>query len=270
MPISQNMKYGAVAAIAAAIAVPLGIDKFGGSDGTGAGGGDKAGICLRHDLPIEGATAGTCYTDPELATLLDKPVTTGQNGKFLKLSSPASGAQTPEEVEVKTCRDYLARADQGWYAESGAEQSREGFYVKACRAVELIANGKVAAESHLPKGKSLLFEYDAISADILTRLVEGRPDAPPAPEGTLGQVIASGEAKVLSTEDQQLRLSYANTNAMYEEIARGDFDRDGTEDSLVFMAARLEDGSARWARALLVTRTDPAAPMDVKFARPRS
>jgi hypothetical protein len=98
---------------------------------------------------------------------------------------------------------------------------------------------------------------DRISASAIAALV---------PEGrglTIGDLVRSGSVTILAEQPRRIVLSANGLQGELSEIARGDFDGDGIEDMLAFLAVHAQNGTFRSYDVLVLTRKAENRPLDV-------
>lgn len=215
--------------------------------------------CITGNLNIEGVAPGDCFDAQELKALLDKPVMQGETGSSADLKMTHPDEFTRQE-SVATCREYQAREADGWYAMSGADMAAEGWFKRVCSTLDVLAESRASRRSYLDSPSSGLSDTSLISAQCLPQAAEtSRADTVALSKAgaTIADLEAAGLVDVANASAQHLELEFGGQHAVYEEIARGDFDGDGTEDMLVFMAVRAKGGSMRWYEHMGLTREAP-------------
>ena len=225
----------------------------------GCGPGARAGtaVCVTGDIGVSVAP-GTCLDPGDLDALLDKPVQQGPNqGAELKMTDPKDMSK---QASVVTCRDYDARKAQDWFAMSNLDMAKEGWFQRTCGTLVLLKEARPASRSYLDDPDSGLSDPKLISAGILPSADEGLASLGGK---TIGDLVASGAVKINSAEKRRLDLTYDGVRAVYEEIARGDFDHDGVEDILVFMGVHSTGGTMKWYQHLGLSRKSPGGALQL-------
>ena len=221
-------------------------------------------ICLTNSLNLDSVSAGTCFGEGAAAKLMDKPVKQGPNAAGpLQLTHPEDYAK---KVSIRTCREFFDKREAGYYALTGADIAREGWYLRTCKTVKAIAGAKSAKRSFLKSPDTGLSDPSSISV----RLLPVKGDAQRAELVKLAQagltltdLMAEGEVQIITAEKHKLRLRYSEQEAVYEEMARGDFDHDGTNDMILFMGVHAKRGSMSWYDTIGLTRKRPRGLIEV-------
>ena len=207
-------------------------------------------VCITGTIAVDQLAPGTCFKPAALGELLDKPVHEGPGEAVeLKLTSPR---EITEQTTVTTCRQYQDYKAKQWYALTSLDMAKEGWFEQVCTSIALLQSARPAKRSYLDEPKTGLGDVKLISAAILPTSGEA-----PAPNGaaTIADLVATGKVRITSATPARLDLAYASQNVVYEELARGDFDHDGIEDMLVFMAVHAQGGTMQWSRDLVLSRT---------------
>lgn len=184
--------------------------------------------------------AGHTVSDitPEQAfQLMDEKVWVDDNGP----DAYAILTKGTNRIHVETVNQYKAALKSGYSANSTFELTMESFYIETRGVLDFMAGAQTSRESYL-------------GTDLLTEL-------PLSMLGSFGEPTTAIDATIhdqarFTKGKNVLQFQYAGTDYWVRELARGDVDRDGIEDSLIMVAAYSE-GSGRFFKALVVTRRGP-------------
>ena len=220
-----------------------------GLAGLGVVAGGEFRLCLAAAVDMPGMTAGSCWSETDLADL-----TTRETGLGLELTHPQD---LKEKSRVSTCRDYLARTRLGWYALTTRDMAAEGRLKEACAVLAVLTEAR-EPRYHLIGKSGGLGDLTRLGEEILPQLGEagGRyTTASGRPPRTLAALVEGGECTVGRASDSELRLTYNGLDVVYRKLALADFDGDGYEDMLVGVAARASGGTQQMSDIIGLTQT---------------
>lgn len=203
-------------------------------------GGPTSGICLKADLALIEGAKKKCYTQAELAELVDRAVLDNDGAPVvLQLSHPTDDERAPEAVT--TCAAYEARAREGWYALTTREISREAYFLRACGAIAMLRQARFADVSY--------FEGGALTEEDVRALAA----ATPIWFGEVGGDVESVE----HVSETTWRLSLGDQYADLWEISHADFNSDGRADMAVFIYVAVSEGTARASEIGYIDKPPP-------------
>ncbi|WDI31785.1 hypothetical protein PUV54_01115 [Hyphococcus flavus] len=184
-------------------------------------------ICLKTDMPLFEDASARCYGHADLSALQDQKILDLQ-GKSVTLVMSDPGGHMTSQREVQTCRAFRELSFDGWYAGTTREMRREGYFIRACGALFALMNAQPANGSHFQDGSPT--KEDLALLRSVMRLGE-----------------EAGGSTPLSVEQpsaHQWRISENNQFVEMQELANADFDSDGVEEILFFLAGGTRGGSA--------------------------
>jgi hypothetical protein len=136
--------------------------------------------------------------------------------------------------------------------------SMESFFSKACALIDALTKGAPARRSFIEDPRVGIGDLDIVGAGVLEGFVPtGEADA------TIGTLVRAGSVAIEKREANVLELSSNGFVAQLEEMARGDFNGDGTEDILVFRAVHAQGGSFRGYETKILSRMSATAPLTI-------
>ena len=182
--------------------------------------GGSGALCLKSSLGFLGVAPGQCFKHGEAGTLLAAKIDDG-TGRPLSVTM-ASVSNPARTKEVTTCGDFLNALADGMTARGDVMRLFE-----SCDAAMLLAAARPARKSFLGAWGADLSNPARVSASILP----GRY----APDVTIKSLRASGELRVETPVEGDLELSVGGQRIAYREVARGDFNADDIEDSLILV-----------------------------------
>ena len=219
-------------------------------------GGEPQGLCFSAPMPFESHVVSGCLTHSDIEMLASEPLSLGENPgvKGVTLTDPHN---VNAQRLATNCKDYDASARAGWYALTTYDQSIESYFKRACGVLALMTNGARAERSFLGPAENGFGNADQISATAIASLV---------PEGrglTIGDLVRSGTVTILAEQPRRIVLSANEMVGELSEIARGDFDGDGTADMLAFLSVHAQNGTFRSYDVIVLTRKAQGRPLDV-------
>jgi hypothetical protein len=213
------------------------------------------GVCITGALNIKGAAPGRCLKPGELNRLTNLPVLMGAHEEAkLTLSPPGPQGHPQTAADCAQYRDLKAK---NYFALTTMDMATQGWFERACATVSLLERAQRAKHSYLDSPNNGLADPKWLPAAMLPE----PPGGGPAPSGTIGDLVASGAVKIQSAARRRLDLDYKGERAVYEELARGDFDGDGVEDMLVFESTQAIGGTMVGSSDLILTRKFKGAPL---------
>jgi hypothetical protein len=206
-------------------------------------------ICLTADIDFLPGDQGRCFEPAEIAAWRLEPLVDAERGAMaVKMSSPDEAGG--ESAEPRTCREYNALRNEGWYASTSRDMRRDAFFVRACGVIEMLLRAQEATTNYFTDGGLEVGEVASISAERLLRLSSGKDETPFDPE-------------VEQTGPGTWRAAFGGQTAYVEEIASLDFDGDGFAEILAFFAGGPERATARLSEIALLEKDAEGAPVTV-------
>jgi len=204
-------------------------------------------ICLKTSLPFfEGVEKG-CYQKSDISDFQDRPVVDNDgNVVTYDLAHPTN--HSAALLPCTTCREYREMNWMGWFAPSSREMRREAFFVRACGLLDVLADARQARETFFAADGLTKTGLATLSSNSVPQLNEAV-----AGIGVSYEIASAGDGRWLFTSETQ--------TVLVQEIAYADFDADGIEDALVFVAAGPDEGSARIYDVAVMTKLSQDGPL---------
>lgn len=189
----------------------------------------KAGyeVCLKTDVPLFENAPAKCYESGELLALLDQPVL-DLRGHTVSLTMSHPSDKSVASRRIRNCRDYREMSFDGWFAETTREMRREGYFVRACGALAALRDAQKPESSHFEEGSPT--NEDLAGVRGILRIGEN--------EQQIDRVVVAQQG------DFQWRIAADSQFVEIQELANADFDNDGIEEILIFLAGGTAGGSA--------------------------
>ena len=186
-------------------------------------------ICLRKRLRFFQNVEGVCFSQSDLATLRDAPVT-DNSGMPVDLTMVHPTSLTTPEASVSTCSDFLKYADEGWFAMSSRDQRREAYFKRACSVILAMERAQKPDALYFEGGALHKEDVEAILANNVFYVGETFEDIQP------GEIVRS--------ENSDWTALIGENEIFLEELATADFDGDTIAEILVFMQIEPIEGTA--------------------------
>ena len=129
-----------------------------------------------------------------------------------------------------------------------------------CLAVHRYANSQAARRSHMPARWS----REAVAKLPFQVLPELGPDDAATPTVSRPRLTLArrpGARHITLTRDGEVRVDGPEVWALFQRLARADFDGDGFEDWLLLMHWGAQEGSLKSTQLLVVTRRSAGGPL---------
>jgi hypothetical protein len=215
------------------------------------------GICLEEPLQFADGDVKGCLSAPEAKRLLDRQLAMGENRNKdgVALTHPKD---MNKHRQVTTCRQYDEATAQGWYALTTYDMSMESFFSKTCALIDALAKAAPARRSFIKEPRVGIGDLDIVGAAVLKGFVPtGEADA------TVGTLVRAGSVAIEKREANVVQLSSNGFIAQLEEVARADFNGDGTEDIFVFSAVYAQGGTLRGYETRILSRMSATTPLTI-------
>ena len=190
-------------------------------------------------------------TKADIETLRDLPIDMGGN----KTDGVTLTKRGNDKIHVRTCREYDAALEGGYYPSSTYDISMASWFKYPCGLLNLLETAAIPQRSFLPTSKEGIFDLKLIPLSLFPVVTDF--------EQAYGYNIANltyqdqvekGLLKVtdkgqnwFSCEDDGLRQHLT-------EVARADFNDDGIEDILLSEAVHATQGTYRTYNLIILTR----------------
>lgn len=158
---------------------------------------------------------------------------------------------------AKTCNDYLMLTKKGFFPENNAEVANESFFKKNCDALVYLSHAHPAKYSFI-RNFDLQKDYGLLPAIlILPNMIEG-------PAGTVNEAyhdVRVQKRDKSSRTSIELISKSAGLSADISILAWGDFNQDGYDDMLIFVAVYATGGTFHYYSTYALTRTSKDGPI---------
>lgn len=198
-------------------------------------------VCIESNVRLVEGMSRSCLTPAQYEALRDRAVVSGDGAPIdLNLTAPSG-----ESTSVRSCAEYDASTEKGWYARTGVDLRREEYFKRACGALSMLVEAKPAQSTHFSGGK-------ADVADIRSMALQDAIG--------FGEAVPSTFVDVVEIEDRIWKVAIGNGETMVYEIAHADFTGDGRGEILAYVSVGAIGGTARAGSIGLLEKPAEGAP----------
>jgi len=157
---------------------------------------------------------------------------------------------------AKTCNEYFKLTKAGYYPQDNMQIAAESFFKKNCDALVALQQAQPAKSSFV-RNFNLQKDYGLLPASVIfPNLAEKN-----SPPGDLKIAYPDTEIKVLNPYSVELMSKKAAMKSIVSILGWGDFNQDGYDDILMFIANYVLDGTYHSYSIFLLTRKNADAPL---------
>ena len=156
-----------------------------------------------------------------------------------------------EQIQARTCREYDAALEDGYYPSSTYDISMASWFKYPCGLLNLLETAAIPEQSFIPTSKEEVFDLKLLPFSLFPVLFDFEDNIENV---TYQDRIEKGLLKVtdkghnwFSCEDEGLRQHLT-------EVARADFNSDDIEDILLSEAVHATQGTYRTYDLIMLTR----------------
>lgn len=215
---------------------------------------------LVESIKFADGTEVKSITQADIETLRDLPIDMGGN----KTDGVTLTKRRNDKIHVRTCREYDAALEDGYYPSSTYDISMASWFKYPCGTLNLLERATIPQRSFLPTSKEGIFDLKLIPLSLFPVVTDFEQAYGYNIENlTYQDQVEKGLLKVtdkgqnwFSCEDDGLRQHLT-------EVARADFNSDGVEDLLLSEAVHATQGTYRTYDLIILTRNST----DEKFEK---
>ena len=206
---------------------------------------------LVESIKFADGTEVKSITKADIETLRDLPIDMGGN----KTDGVTLTKRRNDKIHVRTCREYDAALEDGYYPSSTYDISMASWFKYPCGTLNLLERATIPQRSFLPTAKEGIFDLKLIPLSLFPVVTDFEQAYGYNIENlTYQDQVEKGLLKVtdkgqnwFSCEDDGLRQHLT-------EVARADFNSDGIEDLLLSEAVHATQGTYRTYDLIILTR----------------
>lgn len=229
------------------------------ADGTSAKPGELT-FELVEGIKFADGTEVKSITKADIETLRDRPIDMGGN----KTDGVTLTKRRNDKIHVRTCREYDAAIEDGYYPSSTYDISMASWFKYPCGTLNLLERATIPQRSFLPTSDEEVFDLELLPLSLFPVLTDfEQAYGYDIKNLTYQDQVEKGLLKVtdkgqnwFSCEDDGLRQHLT-------EVARADFNSDGIEDLLLSEAVHATQGTYRTYNLIILTRNST----DEKFEK---
>lgn len=196
-----------------------------------------------------------------LKAILDHEVDMSKSGG--KLTFLVRG----DEIEIKTCRQYLDLKQKGYHtpSDSSYERAMESWFKYECDPLEYLANARLAQTSCVSDFSFQVEPLGSLPLDLYPALVAEEDEK-------VGQAKAAGagwtgvdpDAKVVRVSSDAVTVETREMKVTLAVVGWADFDGDGVEDMLWGIDNSSKRGTFSYGYSAFVTRRTPGGSLEIR------
>jgi hypothetical protein len=159
------------------------------------------------------------------------------------------------QIHVRTCQEYEVAIKAGYYARTTFDMKMAVFFEHQCGLLKSLQAALTPERSFIAEPRVGIVDLELLPFSLFPSLGEQSPDL--APTDTYQEKIDSGILVVKHLRQNMVCVETAGMRQKLTEIARADFNGDGTEDILLFHSYQVIGGSFGSGGILILTRKTP-------------
>ena len=224
---------------------------------------------LVKSIKFADGTEVKSITKADIETLRDLPIDMGGNktdGVTLTKSYRAkrNGNNRGNKIHVRTCREYDAALEDGYYPSSTYDIAMASWFKRPCKTLNLLQRATIPKQSFIPTVKEGLFDLTLFPLTLFPVMSDYEQTYGYNIENeTYQDRLDKGLMKVTESSESKLHCEDDGQRQQLTEVTRADFNGDGIEDILLFEAIYAIGGSFRAYHLIILTRKS----MDGKYEK---
>ena len=211
---------------------------------------------LVEGIKFADGTEVTSITKADIESLRDRPIDMGGNdtdGVTLTKSRD-------DKVHVRTCREYGAALEDGYYPMSTYDISMGSWFKYPCKTLNLLEIATIPEQSFIPTLKEGVVDLELVPFSLFPVLFDFEDNIENV---TYQDRVDEGLLKVTDTGPNWFSCEDEGLRQHLTEVARADFNGDDIEDILLSEAVHATQGTYRTYDIIILTRKS----MDGKFEK---
>ena len=197
----------------------------------------------------------TSFTKAEIEALRDLPIDMGGNTFDATLRN-----KQDKRLVVRTCREYDDALLAGYRPASNADIMLAAWFKYPCGTLQLLQRATRHKRSFLPAGDQVLFDLKLLPLTLFPVMTDYEQVYGRDIEGeTFYDQAQKGELEVIENAAHRFVCKSKGSKYSLTEVARADFNGDGTEDILFKESDASIGGTYRTYNLLILTRKSSKA-----------
>ena len=220
---------------------------------------------LVRSIGFADGTEVTSITKADIEALRDRPIDMGGNDTDgVTLTKSRKTKSGPDKIHVRTCREYDAALEAGYYPSSTYDISMGSWFKYPCETLNLLEIATIPQRSFIPTSKEEVFDLKLIPLSLFPVLTDYEQKYGYNIENvTYQDRIDEGLLKVTDRGDNWFSCEDEGLRQHLTEVARADFNGDDIEDILLSEAVHATQGTYRTYNMIILTRKS----MDGRFEK---
>ncbi|MYE91219.1 hypothetical protein F4X33_19745 [Candidatus Poribacteria bacterium] len=215
---------------------------------------------LIKSIKFADGTEVKSITKSDVEALRDLPIDMGGN----KTDGVTLTKSRDDKVHVRTCREYDAALEEGYYPSSTYDISMGSWFKYPCGTLNLLEIATVPQQSFIPTSKEKVFDLKLIPLSLFPIMTDYEQRYGYNIENvTYQDQVEKRLLKVTDMEQNKLICEDDGLRQHLTEVARADFNGDDIEDVLLSEAVHATQGTYRTYNMIILTRKS----MDGKFEK---
>lgn len=211
---------------------------------------------LVKSIKFADGTEVRSVTKADIETLRDLPIDMGGNktdGVTLTKSRKTKGRN--DKIHVRTCREYDAALEDGYYPSSTYDISMASWFKYPCGLLNLLETAAIPQQSFIPTSSEEVLNLELLPLSLFPVVTDfERRYGYNIENLTYQDRVEKGLLKVTDKGDNRFSCEDDGLRQHLTEVARADFNGDRIEDILLSEAVHATQGTYRTYDLIILTR----------------
>ncbi|RKU34111.1 hypothetical protein C6496_20705 [Candidatus Poribacteria bacterium] len=206
---------------------------------------------LIEGIKFADGTEVTSITKADIEAFRDRPIDMGGN----KTDGVTLTKSRNDKIHVRTCREYDAALEDGYYPSSTYDISMASWFKYPCGLLSLLETAAIPQQSFLPTSSEEVFNLELLPLSLFPVVTDFEQTYGYNIENvTYQDRVEKGLLKVTDKGDNWFSCEDEGLRQHLTEVARADFNDDGIEDILLSEAVHATQGTYRTYDLIILTR----------------
>ncbi len=212
---------------------------------------------LVRSIKFADGTEVKSITKADIETLRDLPIDMGGNktdGVTLTRSRKTK-SRHDKKIHVRTCREYDAALEDGYYPSSTYDISMGSWFKYPCGTLNLLERATIPQQSFIPTSNEEVLDLKLIPLSLFPVMTDFEQTYGYNIENvTYQDYVEKGLIKVIDRDQNGFSCENDGLRQHLTEVARADFNDDGIEDILLSETVHATQGTYRTYDMIILTR----------------
>ena len=206
---------------------------------------------LVKSIKFADGTEVKSITKVDIETLRDLPIDMGGN----KTDGVTLTKSRNDKIHVRTCREYDAALEDGYYPSSTYDISMASWFKYPCETLNLLEKATIPHQSFIPTSSKEVFNLELLPLSLFPVLTDYEQKYGYNIENvTYQDQVKKRLLKVTDMEQNKLICEDKGLRQHLTEVARADFNGDDIEDILLSETVHATQGTYRTYDLIILTR----------------